>query len=981
MLHFASCAPRGKAGLMVTSAEQHLKGRSKVTPARAPAKRRPREQGKERDGARGAEQPVPAPSPAHTAAPRSPAPSAVPRSPAAAVRSTSGRVLRPAELRQPCSDGPRPAGPRPTVPSLGGVVFGSTAREGGGAPPAVAAVGHLNVDVAVACTVGADRVWTADEDGGVQCRHLWTGAGAAVVPSRGARVTAMARLEAADAVALGTADGRVRVLRCAAPYEALQEHRLHAGAVTALAPAPSEVPWELYSCGEDGIVCAVRWGGEGGDWAAERMQGHGGPVRCLLPSGPHLYSGGDDRAVKLWDCATGDACVCLGDYVGHKGAVLALAASDAALFSAAADGTVRAWSPSTGKQLTVLRHHQGAVTSLACPPPGGMLWSAGEDGACHLYDTATFDRVGSVPQHQGGVVSLEASAARSVRLLWALTANGSVRLLAQRLTPGEAAELSPGPASVASRPRTPRLEEGAMEAADPASPPDHDAECATPRRCSPVEGASAEAAEALRQRGADRAALSEQAAELDRLREALRRSELSAQGLAEDRDAALAERDSAQSALGACRADLQRAQEKAEEQLQAARGARDEALKVCGRQQDRIAQLKRRAADAEAACTELRAATPRALHQESAEEIARLKLLLRERDEELREVAAALGAKDQQLGALHRAQRESAEALRKMRRAFAHGEGWLHASAEVGEGQRDRILELEERTRLQAQLIGEKSTTIDMLKGQLLRAETALRAHEAEGERASAMLREAQQRQQRQECSTERGAGCQTPLRRQGSVGAVPGSAARSAARDAPRVRSCTQVPRHAAGCELGAEGRGGAGLFGTRTPARQPSSTPPPPLRVYSPSPHAAPRRSSAPGGPPTSVAAPTTPVSVPRPPASPCASATPLQRSATAAAGPSPVARPLGWRRRRRRLREQREAAEAGDLITTDSSESRSSSPHRASAHSRPSVARRCPSAASRGSPVVVGTPLAEPLGGHALERPIRGGSAQSF
>ena len=109
--------------------------------------------------------------------------------------------------------------------------------------------------------------------------------------------------------------------------------------------------------------------------------GHGGAVRSALVLGMQIWSGSDDRTVRVWDAAAGlfglstDGCVAT--LSGHTGSVSALAAYADAVYSAGADG-VRCWAVA-GARAAPLRSVGSAVAALV--PMGRQLWAAAQDGA------------------------------------------------------------------------------------------------------------------------------------------------------------------------------------------------------------------------------------------------------------------------------------------------------------------------------------------------------------------------------------------------------------------------------------------------------------------------------------------------------------------------------------------------------------------------------------------------------------------------
>ena len=119
---------------------------------------------------------------------------------------------------------------------------------------------------------------------------------------------------------------------------------------------------------------------------ARNMGFHNGSVWALaVTTQGKVVSGGDDRAVRLWDPdAPGDPGRELGC---HKSAVWALAVTgQGKVVSGSEDGEVRLWDPDVaGDPGRELGRHNRAVCAIVVTEQGKIV-SSGEDGAVRLWD-------------------------------------------------------------------------------------------------------------------------------------------------------------------------------------------------------------------------------------------------------------------------------------------------------------------------------------------------------------------------------------------------------------------------------------------------------------------------------------------------------------------------------------------------------------------------------------------------------------------
>ncbi len=102
------------------------------------------------------------------------------------------------------------------------------------------------------------------------------------------------------------------------------------------------------------------------------------------PRGTVVYSGSQDRTVRVWNAADGAD---RGGMEGHEGTVnsVAISRDGARMVTGSEDFRVRIWDPETRRLVAVLAAHRQSVRGVAVTPDGRTLASGSADGKVRLW--------------------------------------------------------------------------------------------------------------------------------------------------------------------------------------------------------------------------------------------------------------------------------------------------------------------------------------------------------------------------------------------------------------------------------------------------------------------------------------------------------------------------------------------------------------------------------------------------------------------
>jgi WD40 repeat protein len=119
-------------------------------------------------------------------------------------------------------------------------------------------------------------------------------------------------------------------------------------------------------------------------WKADQRR-----IRALVfsPDGSQLATGGDSRAVKIWDATSGIAVATMPPIPGK---IMSLVYVDAGTLAAGAtDNVIHIFDPRSSRQISRCVGHEGSVTCLAASSTQGQLFSGSFDTTVRVWELGT----------------------------------------------------------------------------------------------------------------------------------------------------------------------------------------------------------------------------------------------------------------------------------------------------------------------------------------------------------------------------------------------------------------------------------------------------------------------------------------------------------------------------------------------------------------------------------------------------------------
>lgn len=147
----------------------------------------------------------------------------------------------------------------------------------------------------------------------------------------------------------------------------------------------------------------------------KRLTGHEGSITAiaLSPNGRTLASGGSDKAIRIWDLATGELLhtfsgrsLWSGD--GHSDPVTSLtfARNGQDLISGGENGTIKIWDLNAAQLFTTLPGQGWGISALGVSGNSQILASGSGDGTVNLWDLETEEPSGELIKHRDRITTL-----------------------------------------------------------------------------------------------------------------------------------------------------------------------------------------------------------------------------------------------------------------------------------------------------------------------------------------------------------------------------------------------------------------------------------------------------------------------------------------------------------------------------------------------------------------------------------------------
>ena len=131
------------------------------------------------------------------------------------------------------------------------------------------------------------------------------------------------------------------------------------------------------------------------------LEGHSASVVDLTLHENKLFSGSNDKTIRVWNIETYEEIATL---EGHTSNVDCLTLHENKLYSGSEDTTIRIWNTKTYEEIATLRGHTDRVSCLTLHE--NKLVSGSEDNTIRIWNTETYEEIATLRGHTNSVFCL-----------------------------------------------------------------------------------------------------------------------------------------------------------------------------------------------------------------------------------------------------------------------------------------------------------------------------------------------------------------------------------------------------------------------------------------------------------------------------------------------------------------------------------------------------------------------------------------------
>ena len=234
------------------------------------------------------------------------------------------------------------------------------------------------------------------DDGILRVIESDTGKAKYTSPSRNARLEQLAYSPNGKMIAVGDSNAQVAVYAPDQPNQlAMAVQGVDLGEVMGVAFSADN--GAVFTCGRDGkarLTAGPKPDGTNAGNTATKLHDYvtpnGGAVTCLAvtPDGNYLVTGGEDKAVRVWEVSSTKQ---LRAFQGHMKRVTAVTtrADGKQIASASDDGAIRMWDLNTTDEHRALTEATDSLWAVAYSPDGKHIATAGSDLTIRVYNPET----------------------------------------------------------------------------------------------------------------------------------------------------------------------------------------------------------------------------------------------------------------------------------------------------------------------------------------------------------------------------------------------------------------------------------------------------------------------------------------------------------------------------------------------------------------------------------------------------------------